>query len=180
MHLAKRGISGYTLADKVDKSEAWREIVKFALRHRLHLERMIQTRFEIAAAKDCVPPQSIANTRYLTSYQAANGLACDDIHCALHTEKRVYHDYVVLTAKGYGYQGKELHSFALLNDDLRISPLFRYCLAASEGIEYVMRRYRQAAISQYLMLPSVYDQEWADWITDGLKKIAADFYGEET
>lgn len=50
----------------------------------------------------------------------------------------------------------------LLTPDPRLSPLFRYCLGASEGLEAVTEAYAEEAAHQYSRWPSLYDQHWGD------------------
>lgn len=54
---------------------------------------------------------------------------------------------------------------AVLCDSVQpLSWLFRYCWAASRGMQDVMDEYRAAAACEYLFAPDYYDQIWGTWL----------------
>lgn len=66
----------------------------------------------------------------------------------------------------------EIQEYVLLSETLELTALFRYCLAISEKLVDVARRYHQAALVQYVLDRRSYDQIWQDWIPAGLAKAA--------
>jgi len=58
----------------------------------------------------------------------------------------------------------------IADTNLRLSPLFRYCVAFGESLEEVGKIWRQEAAIQYCRNRLMYDRVWGDWITPGLKK----------
>ncbi len=60
---------------------------------------------------------------------------------------------------------KEAMTAVLLDDDLPLSALFRYCLAINEDVEIVAATYKAQAVLEYMRNPELYDAVWGDaWI----------------
>lgn len=52
----------------------------------------------------------------------------------------------------------------LLDPELNMSALYRYCVALRYGLAHVQARYYQAALRQYAGMASVYDELWGELI----------------
>lgn len=58
--------------------------------------------------------------------------------------------------------------------NVHASPLFRYCVAASAGIEAVVQYYFSAALSQYVFQQADYDEAWGGVIPYALRVAATE------
>jgi hypothetical protein len=69
-------------------------------------------------------------------------------------------------------ESKLLWHFALANQRYELSPLFKYCIAASEGIEEIVSATSKDALLQLLGDPQGYIRVWEDRIPEALKAAA--------
>lgn len=67
--------------------------------------------------------------------------------------------------------GAALFSRVLLDDTNGLSPLFRYCLARSVGLNVASDRFFKAALLQYLVHTDTYDKVWDNWVPQSLRDI---------
>lgn len=72
---------------------------------------------------------------------------------------------------------KELWHFVLMNKFHMLSPLFKYCIAASEDIPEVVNAVHSAALLQFLGDPKGYIRVWKEKIPLALKEEAEQILG---
>lgn len=149
--------------------KVWQTAVEFFLRHKLNMACCVRVRFLLASKHDIVPPNTIGLEKYLERYQQA----CEDMETELtmefESQKQICRDYMLTTGDELGYKGRELTKFTLLNETLELTPLFRYCLAVSEGLNKVAKRYSSKAMGQYLSAPREYRRVWGKWLPEKLR-----------
>jgi len=60
----------------------------------------------------------------------------------------------------------------IVDDTVSLSPLYRYCVAIGEGLPRHASFYKEMALRQYCLAPSLYDEVWGGWIPEQLKTEA--------
>lgn len=119
-------------------------------------------------------PNAIATSTNLAVFEEATRNTAEEIRYKLLTESQVCRLEIAEAAELEGSRGPDLWQQVLLDDGLEFSPLFRFCVAVSEGIESVARDYLEEAIIQYLSNESAYNSEWGGWVPDWFKELATD------
>jgi len=176
--LAKTGVPSYSLAgmwdgkkDRAGKKRRpiWPNIARFMLRNALDPDACISARFrKIRDTNKDVKPNQIASAAWLQFYKAACDVDGREFAIQLRSEKQLC-EMGIEEAREDGHSGKEAWLMALLDDGLAISPLFRVCLADSEGLDRVVSYYVTEAMVQYLAAPEAYDEHWCEWIPQDFK-----------
>ena len=67
---------------------------------------------------------------------------------------------------------EQIRQDVLLDTDLELSPLFRYCLAVSEGEARIAKLYETAAMAEFLSNDEAYCRVWREWIPEHFKDRA--------
>lgn len=153
--------------------DVWLRIAKFMLRNGLNPVACIEARFrEIAKTANRIRPDQIALPSKLELYHKV--CQVDEKHLAqqLRTEQQLCCAEIEMSWL-FDMHGREAWEYVLLNDNLELSPLFRYCLASSEKLQSVMDRYCQEAVAQYLMSPAGYDSTWTRWLPSDFQESLA-------
>lgn len=158
---------------ELNKQTNWDRIVDFFVEHGLNIDRCLWARFRLAEseAKDSVFPNTLIAEKYLKVYQQVCRTLPEELAIDLHTQRSLCRTYLLTTASQYQLGEDELR-FTLLSRSLDLSPLFRYCLAVSEQLHDVARRYSRRALEQYLLARTEYDSAWAGWIPEKLSRKA--------
>lgn len=158
----------------------WTKVVRFFVEHGLNINRCLAVRFNIAArsARDSVFPNTIAIEKYLGAYQEACDNLVQELAIDLNTQKQICRVRILSASPLVGRTSKEITKHVLLDETVSLSPLFRYCLAKSEDLRGVAKRYGKKALNQYLLSMDDYDVAWGIWIPEVLQRKAREIIGE--
>lgn len=75
-----------------------------------------------------------------------------------------------------GFKKRRAYRTTLVDDTLNLSPLFRYCVAASLDYDDIAEHFYAAAVMQYMQFAGYYDQYWHKFLPKGFVRSAeADF-----
>ena len=149
----------------------WPKIARFMFEHRLDVSACLLLRFELATEKQYPPnPDDVATPRYLEDYKAVSQETVADLGFMLNAEKELCLVEISEANASFSINGKPAWIMVLGNDDLALSPLFRYCLASSEGLTDLVKKNEIEAILQYIVSTRGYDKAWAEWIPTKFKK----------
>jgi hypothetical protein len=72
----------------------------------------------------------------------------------------------------YKFDTSLAYKAMLLDDNLSLSALFRYCTAKLIGDEELASLFLKPAAGVYAEGPELYDKIYTNWITDELKRVA--------
>lgn len=75
------------------------------------------------------------------------------------------------------YTNRQLWNYVLMNKMLELPPLFRYCIAASEGLTEPMEEFYNSAVEQLLTDPMSYCAHWSEMIPASLIVEAENILG---
>lgn len=152
----------------------WPDMAKFMLRNNLDPESCIRYRFMMQSSNILRPvyPNQIANRRYLQDYVDLSKQEQQDIASRFEFEKSFGRSRIVLEQHLKTTTMQESTFKILVDETLPLSALFRYSLARSMKMFDVCRRYRLAAIAQYLEAPDEYDEIWREWLPACFKENA--------
>lgn len=147
----------------------WPKIAAFMLKHQLDPRKCIWLRFHKKRNHNHpVMPNQIALGKYLEEYQDLSSFDDEELETNFQSEQALCASRIA--ASEDAYDDKEmLWKSVILDESLPLSPLFRYCLALSEGFSRDARRYYKAALLQYLQSMDQYDEVWGKWIPESLK-----------
>jgi hypothetical protein len=165
------------------RSSIWKRIAKFCLRNKVDHFDYVQHIFTSPAAYRAPQPNQLLGDNYLRSFQKA----C----CGVGNRSRLRHireayewQLSRLQEKIYDWEDVVEHDTertysaasiqrAILGDnELGLTPLFRFCLAMKQGLEDVADYYYGSAILQYLRFPREYRKVWGDMIPPWFHKVA--------
>lgn len=155
---------------------AWYKLARFFRDNQLEPDEFVRAVFSDRAFDTRPPePSQLRSARAWASWEAylASNRAC--LQAEFVTQKAIargkvsYHQ----TYSGLDYEGS--HIYVVLDPDLALSPLFRYCLAATLGgvrLERAAKRFEAAACLQYSRYPKVYREVWGEFIPKGFAGLS--------
>lgn len=175
--------TGYTAVPVRFRAPEWERAVSFFLSRGLNFQRCIKARFDYersrAKGSFYVHPNSLASERWLPLYQEACASLRDELRAELATQRSICTDYLLTTAKSYGFATPRVAlTYTLFNPSLQLSHLFRYGLAVSERLQPVAEHYAAAAMGQYLLSPREYDEIWTTFIPPAFREQARKLTGD--
>ena len=141
------------------------------MQHKLNPVQCIWYLFEKRKVGEPPQPNQLMQFKYVARFRTLDRLVRDDIITSFSMEKQRFKVHLHRSTIEYG-PGKQAWMSALVSDEHGCSPLFRYCIAVSEDLKYVIGLYETSAMMQYMSAPDVYDEVWGEWIPDELKELA--------
>ena len=129
---------------------------------------------------DYVPsPKALLTDRCLLIYERAMESIDSDIQIAFRSQHSTLQSEIAHIRINSDASMEEAIEEALWDEQLPMSSLFRYCVAAGmPGDEFaeLANTFRVGAAVQYVRHKAIYDRVWGDFIPRELKKSAAGIY----
>lgn len=125
-------------------------------------------------------PYQLMTEAFLARYHAQGGdrLAVTDLTVALRTQHQVYASAVALRSARLerGWTMLQVIHDVLLDRDLEMSALYRYCVAATDWHpehRAILEEFEDEARAQYERQPAVYLRAWGSFLPPGLARVRA-------
>ena len=163
------------------RSTIWERVAKFIIDKKLPVDTFIRRQFQYADGPYVIKPNQLYNAAAMDRYLRGRSSDHQEILLAWRSQHSALAVALVACQDMAAMENEELsktslQATVLLNEDVALSALFRYCLAKSEGLTEISRLYRDAAALQYMRHRKDYDQIWKNWIPNKFKARAAAVY----
>lgn len=146
----------------------WLKVARVALGLGVDPVAYVRAQFQMFRASGPPRPNQLVSQRTQSLIAAEVGHVSEQIRLALTTQVSLLRTLLVVALAQAGGRPKELvWAEVLLTPDSRLTPLFRYCIAASESLADVSSHYREAALAEYRRWPALYDLHWARCLPPG-------------
>ena len=126
-------------------------------------------------------PSQLTKQCWLDLYEEVHAEDNDDIRLNLVLESDTAKQHVVERMHGYQFTKEEAIESVLLDFDLSLSYLFRYCLAMEAKSERLTdiadRLFAVGAAIQYARDREYYDQHWGKWLPEDFPALAMTVHG---
>lgn len=154
-------------ADRLGRTKpaVWPELAEFFVRHNINVQDYLFTAF-LCAGFSPPTPWDLMKQSFLNHYRKKVKASAKDTEITFNF-MRTFCKTQILSHPSYDPTStdKSVTAAVLLDADLPLSALFRYCLARSEQLEGVAELYKAQAAVEYMRTPDDYDQVWGpDWI----------------
>lgn len=173
-------VYGSKNAVKRECKPIWPKIAIFVLNNRLDPDRFVRAQFFNLGQRRVPAPNHLLGQGALAKYANwpnMQEISEKEVVNSLATASAIFRiqvgDYVSITKKPRPVIVKSV----LLDENLSMSVLFRYCMAKREKIGSVAKRYFRAAAWQYTRDKALYDYHWKDFIPEGFSDRALAIYG---
>lgn len=152
----------------------WPSIAKYVLRHTLDPDACWNYLFSKSQNVYRAPPLPAMLLKHdkLETFKVACRQVADSMPADFESQKRQCRTELILLQYDHGMSEKDSLLVVLLDSDILITPLFKYCLACSEQLHNVAIRYAPHALMQYIFFSDDYDRVWADWIPKKFRENA--------
>jgi len=124
-------------------------------------------------------PNMLMSPRAVKSYRDFVKSESQSIGVGLKSQSSIFKTETVLLADRTGWSSEKCWLHILRSQDSRLTPLFRYCLAKSikvEGSLEIRKRFKLAAMLQYLRSPDSYSKLWREWIPEKFEVAARNLH----
>lgn len=183
-------------AFKPDRSaQVWFDVADIVIKNKFDPERFIRRQFVVMPpklptedSKNRVHPERFKTPRAIKNYKAGHGISITEIAAAFRSQRDIFKREVVVAGQSRvdKLDSEQAWHQVLVDDDMPLSALFRYCMARSilkqKGLQHrdlfkvVARTYRAAAAIQYIFEADEYDEVWKDYLPVGWTEKAQQIY----
>ena len=154
----------------------WPRIVQFLLKHSItDFQAYIAVQFSARRLMGPAPtPKHMVGEKALQvwkNYRKSFAKTAGDLRHSLNCQKGVFsHAILRLHKELPRLSPNQVRDGVLLDTDLALTALFRYCLAMSKGLAKIARVYELAAKAEFLANRAAYCSAWRAWIPESLKE----------
>jgi hypothetical protein len=168
---------------KNKKNKIWLRVARLVIENKLDPEIFVRRQFGCFSGVGKPPrPEMMLGPAALKRYEDGREISARDIEVALGTQKQTMRTNIAVKLS-VGYAKEQAWEDVLLDLDLGMSALFRYCMAVSMANELKSKRFmvmagefRTPAAIQYVRDAAAYDQFWKDLIPRYIRKNAEEIY----
>jgi hypothetical protein len=166
---------------RAGKLPIWIKLAREFATRRIDPQEYIRTQFErldSLEARITEPPQ-LFSERCLARWDLAVSKRGETFALALHVQKTLARDSILSVQYQYNLRGDDAYANVLLDPQLALSSLFRYCLALSIGgprMRQVARRFEVGACIQYQRYRRHYKRYWKEFLPVGFASKSAKIY----
>lgn len=165
-HMSDRWTGG---ADKFGRKrkDVWPRVAEFMLRHRLDPETCTSVLFaSIHNTDGQAYPYDLYNKSHLEMFKESCRASANNLAARLNTEKAACRNSIT-KAELAGLDKRSACAMVLSDNYAPLSPLFRLCLAYSEGLHEIWPEYLAGAVTQFLASAKAYKVAWGHWLPEG-------------
>lgn len=158
--ISNRWDGGVQSGGKISKSY-WPKIAEFVREHNINPFAAYEVLFDNNNIFNSVPAPSFLNDLSLVNdYVAASDNAIITIKNQLASDTSVVTTRIIVEQSLDGADKTKSVTVVLTQPQLKISPLFKYCLAVSENLTELATKFKKSALLQYIMYTKEYDKAW--------------------
>lgn len=165
----------------------WRNMAVWVLEQHFDPEKFIRCQFVVLPVGANPPmPNQLKGSQALRNYYKAREVSRSLIESALASQLSEFQCEVATRTVPNGKSAEELWADILDDEVLRLSALFRYCVAVSvycdpktvnrSLVSPIIVKYREAAALQYIFKAEAYDEMWQDYLPIKWKQKAEAIY----
>lgn len=165
------------------RSSIWESVAKFCIKHKLDHFDYVQQIFINPPSRRSPQPNHLLSQRVLRQYREAScaksiaakvayiNTAFEAERCRLHERLSEWAD-IINHDESRDYTEYEIQRAILGDDNLALTPLFRFCLAIQQQQDDIAEYYYAGAILQYLRFAPAYRIVWGPLIPSWFRKKA--------
>lgn len=167
--------------DKPQRS-TWLRIARWFLAQEAPAEDFIRRVFDALTGGDPPFPNQLISRKAEEAYKQAASFSEEELRIALATQKRTLETQYLLARRLGKCSEQDAMASVLLDEDLCLGALFRYCAARQlrgERFRDIAAEYRNEAAFDYVRNEAAYDAAWGDWVPDSFRSLARKIYEKE-
>lgn len=139
----------------------WPSVSKFVREHNINPFAAYEVLFANKKLFEQAPPPAFLNDLSLVNdYVSASDNALITIKNQLASDTSVVTTRIIVEQSLDGADKTKSVLVVLTQPQLKISPLFKYCLAVSEDLDQLAAKFKKSAMLQYVMYTKEYDKAW--------------------
>jgi hypothetical protein len=168
-----------------DPESVWVELARFALEDQIDGPDYIRRAFQATTGNEAPRADQLKSDYVKTQYRRGSIQRIERrrLRIAFKSQRDLFHSSVSSISLMYPkWDNPKVWRYVLLDSQLSLTPLFRYCLARAERFKSLSLRYRGAAAVQYSRNPDDYGVVWGDWIPEKFRvkapQLAREAIGE--
>ena len=153
----------------------WDEIALFVCKRKVNYASFVRAQFSVVRKRPIDPFQLKSDKAY-DLYLSTAQSSSSNLASLFALQREVFQRETSKLARRkvtHKWDDNQIFRAVLGNRLLRMSALFRYCLAVNLGYESIAETFHLQALEQYLVDAKIYDSVWGAWIPDALKREAA-------
>jgi hypothetical protein len=165
------------------RSNIWKRIAALCIEHGVDHYQYVQQVFMNPVHKRAPQPNWLLGERMLNEYKSDSRPVGKAVRAAYiarafeeeraRLEERLFEwDDIISHDKDREYTELEIQRAILGDDNLALTPLFRFCLAIQKRQDDIAEYFYGMAILQYLRYPEAYRRVWGDMIPGWFHKAA--------
>lgn len=155
------------------RQPTWPKVAEFMLHKGIDPETYIRQTFRLATAGGKVPmPNHLTSDWLFQLFKEWWPHYSQEIKTAFEHQKEYARGMLASYADATEFTPTQRWGWLLLDERAPMTALFRYCLAVSENLSTIARRYHEGAVQDYLRSPKEFDKHWGNWIPERLKQEA--------
>lgn len=156
----------------------WIKAAEFIFRHQLPLIEYVN--FVVMYWTDRPAPNHLCSPKAAKAFHSSevgrDQLAQQQIALALDHQEYMLHEaldrYEEYSEFGWVPKDpKKILWMILADEKIELTALFRYCSAATEGFDDLVKKFNFPALAQYLTDCDEYDEIWGDWIPEKFRRV---------
>lgn len=154
----------------------WLKVARAVVARGYDVEEYVRAQFEVFRQEGPPTPAHLLSDRSVQSYEYARDAAPSEAVPSLSTQVHVARTRILeALSADRSTSPHDAWRRVISDPTLQLTPLFRYCLAASEGLEFadMAESFKEDAALQYCRNPRAYDSEWRDVIPRSFPAEAA-------
>lgn len=163
------------------RPSTWIKVIQELLQRKIDPQDYVRRIFSALDGTTLPAPQpdQLLSDKNLQRYRDAETADDAAVELALRLQRETARIYVTERMTGYNYSLTSALRNVLLDDDLELSYLFRYCLALSveqPQVREIAGRFETGAVLQYIRNRPHYDRHWQKWLPEGFPQRAQQLY----
>jgi hypothetical protein len=162
------------------RDSTWEAMATFFLQARIDPELYIRIQFEPASLRlhDPPEPRQLLTPARQTLYTQAKAALAGNIALSLGTQQEIATSEAAYVCSS-GRSTADAVAHVIADENLELSPLFRYCLARSmtgERFQTLAGIYKVRAVLQYVCYADAYQATWHQHLPVGFARMAESLY----
>lgn len=153
----------------------WIELAKFVRREDVDPLLFIEAQFDRGPTQRAVEPRQLKSAKCLTKARRLTNFKGQEVATELFLQQDTARGKIT-SLQIYGkLQKEDSYAVTLLDTDLELSPLFRYCLALSIGglrFRRIAKRFEVEACVQYRRYRTHYKRHWSELLPAGFDRLS--------
>lgn len=159
-----------------ERESVWPKLARFIASNGFDPVRYIRSQFQATRYETRIPlPTTLMTDSAVSRYRASLANTVSALQLDLQNQRYSLQVRLAEFAVLRQYTPLQHLEMAIADErSVQASPLFRYCVASSAGLERLVQYFRSAALSQYVFQQEDYDTAWGNVIPYALRTAATE------